>query len=124
LYENALTQENLRYWFNDGPNTVDSYALYRQALTLAAQNNSDGLANIVSQLNAQYPVTEENSVEDLPVYVHMAYAFLNTLVDQGDLHLSCVVALEIADERSEALELLNRYGSRSPTYQRLDLCPF
>jgi len=125
LFTQSLSSETLRYWFNDGASVMGSYALYRSVLANAVLDNVDELTALVETLNAQYEVTDDVSLADLPVYVEMAYAFINTLIDSNnDLHLACLVSLEIADEREEALTLLNRYGSRSPTYTRLDLCPF
>lgn len=124
LYEIALTQDNLRYWFNDGIVTVDSYALYRLVLGYTALGDVEALTPVIAELNERFPADEDNPVESLPVYVHLAYVYLNTLLDTDDLHLACVATLRVVDDRPEALNLLNRYGSRSPNYRRLDLCPF
>ena len=60
----------------------------------------------------------------LPIYARMAYAFVNALVVTNDLHSACVEVQAIIEREPAALQLINRYGRRSPTYSALDLCPF
>jgi hypothetical protein len=54
----------------------------------------------------------------------MALDFWNAYQITNDLHAACLRAQETVTARPDALELLNRYGSRSPTYTAADLCPF
>jgi hypothetical protein len=42
----------------------------------------------------------------------------------NNLHSACLEVQDIITARQEALTLLNRYGSRSPTYTATDVCPF
>lgn len=123
LYELALSNEDLRYWFNDGPETVVSYAFYRLILAQAVINDP-ALPETITRLNLDFAVTEEEPLEDQPVFVTMAYTFLNTLQDTADLHSACEDVLDVVEGDETALELLNRYGDRSPQYTALDLCPF
>lgn len=123
LYRLALDTEGLRYWFNDGPTTETSYALYRLILAYAVESDPR-LPEIILRLNTAFEVTDEAPLANQPPYVEMAYVFLNTLGETQDLHLACTATLAVVDARGEALALLNRYGSRSPRYSRLDLCPY
>ena len=59
-----------------------------------------------------------------PPYAQMALDFWNAYQITNDLHAACLRAQETVAARPDALELLNRYGSRSPTYTAADLCPF
>jgi hypothetical protein len=54
----------------------------------------------------------------------MALDFWNALQVTNNLHSACLRAQEVVTARPDALELLNRYGSRSPSYAATDLCPF
>lgn len=123
LYQLAMSSEDLRYWFNDGPETVMSYALYRLILAQAVTNDP-ALPETITRLNLDFAVTEETPLEAQPVFVTMAYTFLNTLQDTADLHSACEDVLDIVESDETALALLNRYGDRSPQYTALDLCPF
>jgi len=123
LYELALNNEALRFWFNDEPDTLNSYVLYRLLLTYTFQRD-ERLNEIIQQVGQAYPIGAETVVEDLPVYVEMTYTFWNALQVSNDLHNACLQVLDLVDRRPEALSLLNRYGSRSPTYTAIDLCPF
>ncbi len=59
-----------------------------------------------------------------PPYAQMALEFWNAFQITNNLHSACLKAQEVILARPEALSLLNRYGSRSPTYTATDLCPF
>jgi hypothetical protein len=54
----------------------------------------------------------------------MATTYWNALQVTNNLHSACLEVQAIIRERPEALNLLNRYGSRSPTYSAEMLCPF
>jgi hypothetical protein len=122
-YENALQSEGLRFWFNDERDNLNAYALYRLVLSYAVLGDPR-INDTLLRLNESFPLTPETDLARLPVYSVMAYRFANSYQVSGDLHQACVDTLIVADERPEALRLLNRYGTRSPVYNRLDLCPF
>jgi hypothetical protein len=124
LYEQVVGDNDLRYWFNDGPTTVDSYAYYRLLLAYAYAGNPDALNNVGTRFNSAFPAEDDQSLEERPVYVHLASRFLDVLSVTSDLNEACTEVRDIIEERPEALELLNRYGSRSPIYDTLDVCPF
>jgi hypothetical protein len=122
-YRLALEDEGLRAWYNDETETVLSYALYR--LILAYALTSDGRINdALARLNAQFPLAPNADPAKLPPFVLMAYRWSDSYARSGDLHAACLDTLSIVQERPEVLRLLNRYGSRSPSYAALDLCPF
>jgi hypothetical protein len=54
----------------------------------------------------------------------MSIAFWDALQVTNNLHSACLEVQDIIRARPEALSLLNRYGSRSPTYTADELCPF
>jgi hypothetical protein len=116
--------QDLRYWFNDGPINDISYGQYRLILANAYMRDSAGIINTRDAMNEQFPREEGEELEDLPVYVHMANVFVDNLVQNGDLHNACAAVQEVISERPEALQLINRYGSRSPNYSALELCPY
>jgi hypothetical protein len=122
-YNLVVDNEDYRYWFNDEATWLESYALYRMLISFAILGDAR-FSDIALKINTDYPITAETPVEDLPVYVVMSYRFIDSMTVFADLHRACRDVLAIVDERPEALELLNRYGSRSPTYGELDLCPF
>ncbi|MGB1288907.1 MAG: hypothetical protein ACPG7F_20405, partial [Aggregatilineales bacterium] len=123
IYEVALSDDALRYWFNDGEETVDSYVLYRLILAYTQTGNAR-LSDIIVGLDTQFGVIRELPPEEQPIYAAMAYTYLNAFQQTGDVHLACDSVRELIEDRPDALELMNRYGSRSPTYEALDLCPY
>ncbi|MCA9894446.1 MAG: hypothetical protein KC615_15760 [Anaerolineae bacterium] len=125
LYDAVLNDENLdlRYWFNDGPQIITTYALYR--LTLAyAYLEDPRLSEVVARINTDYPVEPGDTADDQPVYIALAYTFMNTMQARSDLHTACESVQRIIEVRPQALDLLNRYGRYNPTYEALDLCPY
>lgn len=122
-YSLVVDSEEYRYWFNDEAEWLESYALYRMMLGFAYLGDAR-FSDIALKINTDYPITADAPVEDLPVYVVMSYRFIDSMQVFNDLHRACLDVLQVVDERPEALEQLNRYGSRSPSYTELDLCPF
>ncbi|MFQ3673657.1 MAG: hypothetical protein SNJ83_08685, partial [Aggregatilineales bacterium] len=114
--------EGLRYWFNDEAEWLRSYALYRLLLAYAYLDDPRQ-GDVFAEIVTQFPLVE-GSADALPVYAQMAYRFLEAVQRGEGLHQACREALELAGERREALTRLNRYGTRSPVYATLDLCPF
>lgn len=125
LYREALQEESdLFYWFNDGPRNLITYGLYRLIMTDTFNGDFDAQAEIVATLEEAYPITAATNPVNLPVYVEMAYAFLSGWDSTNNLSNACVLVQAVIENRPEAIELLNRYGSRSPQYSATDLCPF
>lgn len=116
--------DELRYWFNDGPINEISYALYRLILAYAYTGNGGGILETVARLQADFPLAEDQTIADAPIYVQMANRFVDALTITGDLHESCLEVQAIISENSDAVDFMNRYGSRSQSYTALDLCPF
>ena len=119
LYELSVRSNNsLRFWYDDEPTILNSYGLYRLLLAYAYvedERRLDTYQTIVQTFPD--PATA-------PVYVSMSAAFWDALQVTNNLHSACVDVQNIIQARPEALALLNRYGSRSPTYTAQDLCPF
>lgn len=117
-YQLALNDTTLRNWFNDDQTTLQSYALYR-LLTAYAYTESDQLLTMYQTIVQAYP-----DPVAAPVYTSMSLAFWNALQVSNNLRSACQAVQDIITARPEALELLNRYGSRGPTYTANELCPF
>lgn len=117
-YALALDDPNLRFWFDDEPAILASYALYRLLLTYA-YTEDDRLLATFTRITDTFP-----DRSTAPVYVEMSAAFWDGLQVTNNLNSACLEALEVARQRPEAVNLLNRYGSRSPVYTLESLCPF
>jgi hypothetical protein len=118
IYREAIDNDELRYWFDDEPDLLNSYAHYRllQAQVLMA---SVGQTTTVSEINRIYPDPAAS-----PVYAQMARAFIETFQSESDVSSACDAVETIIAAQPQAVEQLNRYGSRSPSYTAQDLCPF
>jgi hypothetical protein len=123
LYQLALDTPDLRDWFNDGRAVETSYALYRQLL-IYAYLGDDRLNEILIRLNTDFPFAEGVTLADLPPYVEMANVFLNEFTVSANLNAACTAVQTVITQRPDAIALINRYGSRSPNYSALDLCPY
>ena len=125
LYRTAIEEESdLRYWFNSGPDTLIPYGLYRIILVDSYNADFENRQTIIDTLQAAYPIDANTNPARLPVYVEMAYAFLAGWDATNNLSNACQLVQSVIEDRPEAIELLNRYGSRSPQYMANDLCPF
>lgn len=125
FYTLATTDEELRYWFNDGPINTISYAQYRLILAYAYLGNSAGIVTTLDQMNAEFLEADIGDALSLaPVYVHMANIFVESLSNIGDLHEACASVQAVIEERPEALRFINRFGRLSPEYSALELCPY
>ena len=116
LYRLALEDTNLRNWFNDDPPILTSYILYR-LLTIYAFTEDERLLSIYQAILSNYP-----NLEEAPVYASMGTTFWDSLQQTNNLRSACQAVQAIISQRPEALDRLNRYGSR--TYTASDLCPF
>lgn len=117
-YQLALTDTALRNWFNDDQTILNSYALYR-LLTAYAYTEDEQLLPTYQAIVQAYP-----DPAAAPVYTAMSLAFWNTLQVSNNLRSACEAVQDIIAARPEALDLLNRYGSRGPAYTASTLCPF
>lgn len=118
IYREAIDNDNLRYWFDDEPDLLNSYAHYRllQAQVLLASLNQTTTLN---EINRIYP-----DPAAAPVYAQMARTFAETFQSTADLSSACAAVETIIAAQPQAVSQLNRYGSRSPSYTSRDLCPF
>lgn len=118
LYNLALSDNTLRYWINDEPITLKAY-IYFRLLVAYAYTDSDQLLSTYQAALTTFP-----DANTAPVYRAMIDAFWNGWQVTNNLHSACVEIQAIIAARPEAVNLLNRYGSRSPIYTAQDLCPF
>jgi hypothetical protein len=118
LYELALNDPSLENWHNDDQPILQSYVQYR---LLLAYSDVEDPRRI--ELHASILQTYPDSAA-APVYAELAKTFWNALQVTNNLHSACLEVQDIITTRQEALALLNRYGSRSPTYTSANVCPF
>jgi hypothetical protein len=119
LYQQALADDpNLRAWFDDEAEPLRSYALYKLLVAQVAASDL-GLPQTQQQLTTLYP-----DPANAPVYARMATSFINAFSLQGDVNGACDQANAVVDVEPQALELLNRYGTRNPQVTAAELCPF
>jgi hypothetical protein len=118
IYREAIDNDELRWWFDDEPDLLNSYAYYRllQAQVLLA---SVGQTTTINEINSIFPDPAAS-----PVYAQMARAFIETFQSESDVSSACAAVETIIAAQPQAVEQLNRYGSRSPSYTARDLCPF
>lgn len=118
LYQLALDSTALEPWLNDEGPILQSYALYRLLLSYAYMADDRALETY-QRIVDSYP-----DAETAPVYVPLATAFWNAFQVTNNLRSACHEVKEFISTRPEAVDLLNRYGSRSPAYSETTLCPF
>jgi hypothetical protein len=117
LYTQVLAANaGLRNWYNDDGEVLRTYAQYRLMLAYAYIEDPQGIV-VYQDLTAPYP-----DPAAAPPFVAMGITFWATLQTSANLNTSCQEVVCSAPPR--ALELLNRYGSESPTYTQTLLCPF
>lgn len=120
LYEQALAGEGLRAWLPDERDALRAYTLYRLLITQVASQNP-GQSNTYGLILSAYP-----EPENAPIYIRMALAFYESYQTSANPTTACdaVRALLSRTPGNNAVSLLNRYGTRNPTYTPADLCPF
>lgn len=118
IYRQALDNRDLRFWFDDEPDILQTYTQFRLFQAQVLTNNPAQLVT-VNELLANYPDPTAR-----PVYADLAVAFWESYQSTSDVHSACLALETIITVRPEAVEQLNRYGSRNPTYSAQDLCPF
>lgn len=118
LYNLALSSGSLENWYNDDVETLKAYSLYKLLLAYSFTEDDKRLA-AQQTIQQTYP-----DLAAAPPYAQMALDFWNAMQITNNLHSACLTVQEDTLARPEALTLLNRYGSRSPTYAAGDLCPF
>ncbi|MBZ0276027.1 MAG: hypothetical protein K8I60_07785 [Anaerolineae bacterium] len=118
LYELADGDNDLRYWYNDEPAILHSYALFRLVVAFAYTEDDRLLPTYQAALQ-NFP-----DAATAPVYTLLTTAFWDAFQASYNLHNACIAVQSVIAVRPEAVGLLNRYGSRSPTYTAGDLCPF
>jgi hypothetical protein len=119
LYDLALNSPSLEPWRGgDEEAVLQTYTLYRLLLAYAFTQDAR-LVPTVQNILASYPDAAAS-----PVYIELAVTFWNAYQVTNNLNAGCLNVQNVIAARPEAVELLNRYGSRSPTYTADDLCPF
>ena len=118
LYQQAASDTALENWQNDDSAILPAYALYR-LLLLDSFTDDPRLIETQGRLLNAYP-----DLATAPVYAEMAMRYWATLQATDNLRSACDDVRAIMAARPEAVSLLNRYGSRSPTYTAALLCPF
>lgn len=119
LYDLALNSPSLEPWRGGDENAVlQTYTLYRLLLAYAFTQDAR-LVPTVQNILSSYP-----DVAASPIYIELAVTFWNAYQVTNNLNAGCLNVQNVIAARPEAVNLLNRYGSRSPTYTANDICPF
>ncbi len=118
LYLFSVNDTTLDYWYDGSDKIVRSYVLYRLLITYAFAENGDPLTTYQQRLS-DYP-----NPDAAPVYARLMDVFWDTYQVTNNLRTACQDVQIAVLERPSALDLLNRYGIRNPTYTAQSLCPF
>ncbi len=119
LYLAALDNDDLAFWFGGNERAqLETYVRYRLLLTYTFAENGDALT-VYEEIRSEYP-----GLENAPVYAALADAFWNAYQTSNNLNIGCAAALDVLSERPLALDVLNRYGTRNPTYTADQICPY
>jgi hypothetical protein len=118
LYTLALDNTTLEPWTIDEIPVLDSYVLYRLLLAYSFADDQRRV-EVLNTIQTNYA-----DPANAPIYATLAFTFWNAFQITNNLNSACREVQSIIAGRPEALNLINRYGSRSPTYSALDLCPF
>jgi hypothetical protein len=119
LYAFALDNPDLAYWFGGTEQDVlSSYIRYRLLILFTFAENGDPFT-MYEEIRTTFP-----DFNQAPVYALLAEAFSQRYQVSNNLNVACSDVLDLIEERPIALDLLNRYGTRSPTYTAESLCPF
>ncbi len=118
LYQRAADDPDLQNWLADDADVLRSYALFRLLTTYTFIEDERNIA-VLQTLGETFldPATA-------PVYVALSNAFWETFQSTGNINTACAEVQNIIRDRPEAIGLLNRYGSSSPSYTSRSLCPF
>ncbi|GAB4521322.1 MAG: hypothetical protein OHK0046_32560 [Anaerolineae bacterium] len=121
LYQEALTDAELRDWLDEEEPILRSYIYYRlMLLTAFLDDGGELLPEVYNSILEAFP-----DPTTAPIYVDLSRVFLEAYQsNSGDLSAACSAMQNVIAAQPAAVDLLNRYGSRSPTYTPRDLCPF
>ncbi|MEL6268523.1 MAG: hypothetical protein AAFU54_07840 [Chloroflexota bacterium] len=119
LYAFEDGETELGYWFGGAERDIlRSYILYRILLTFVFAENGDPLS-AYEQTRGAFP-----NLEEAPIYARMSDTFWQSYQESNNLNVACTSVQELIRTRTDATQLLNRYGTRNPTYTPQSLCPF
>lgn len=118
LLRESITNTDLRVWFQDSADILTAYALYRLLLVYTFQENGDALS-VYQEARNRF-----SNLETSPIYAFLIETYWQTYQTSNNLHVACRAVQEVIAQRSDTLDLLNRYGSRNRTYSAQELCPF
>jgi hypothetical protein len=118
MYELALDDPNLEPWYNDDVTVLHTYVMYR-LLLMYAYTEDERQLDLYTRMIEEYPDPAAR-----PIFAAMSDTFWNAFQVTQNLHSACLEVLEVVAQQPDALNLINRYGSRSPTYTAQELCPF
>lgn len=118
LYQQALSNDDLRNWFDDEEDTLTSYILYR-LLTAQAFAASPQITSVYQSIVQTFPSPEQNTT-----FLEMAQVFWDVFnTSGGNPGVACTAVREYVAQNPAPLNFMNRYGTRSPVYSAQELCP-
>lgn len=119
LYELALNDPSLDPWHSDEQITLDSYLFFRLLLAYAFVED-DRLLPTYQAMIERFPL----DAETVPPFAELGDLFWTAFQITNNLNSACQEVQRGINQRPEMLDLLNRYGERSPTYSAQTVCPF
>jgi hypothetical protein len=117
LYTFTLQDVGLRDWYRGESDQLRAYTMFRLLIARAYVADEDILTTYQDILDA-YP-----DPDTAPIYVRLSTVFWNALNITNNLRSACLEVRDMIGVEPQALELLNRYGERSPTYTAESVCP-
>lgn len=118
LYQRAMTDDTLRIWLRTEADDLTAYVLFRLLITRSAQGQPD-MSTVFERIAVDYPEG------DIPVYATLGKLFWEQYSASMNVSYACsAVRSAVETTHRQALDLLNRYGDRNPTYLISDICPF
>ena len=118
LYQEAINSEDLRAWRDDENDFLTSYILFKLLIANAASGSEDTIA-VYQRIAETFPDPAQTTV-----YIQMTQIFWDSLQVTGDILEACNEVRTFAAQNTSSVDLLNRYGNRSPIYTPTHMCPF
>lgn len=119
VYRAALTNDDLRDWFDDDLPILDTYIYYRILIAQAAPDIQNG-----DFIGVYQSIAETFNDPNLSTpYLVMSQIFFENYQVAQDATAACNEVVSYVLNNPEALDYMNRYGTNNHTYTARELCP-
>lgn len=119
LYQQTLAEESeLRLWRDDEEDLLTSYALLKLLIARSTDSPEDSLL-IYERIVTTFPDPAQTTV-----YIQLTQLYWDALQVTGSVQEACAEVRTFVGQNTSAVDLMNRYGNRSPIYTPMDICPF